>query len=149
MKMIAKRFNRAVRGVRKNYEMFRHETSMRKPFFNKATCSSTKKEFLHILFPWKFQKMSRKKPTKTLRKINRVCFDEYFCKCFLKVDKTYLQISFKTIFFKMLWAECRILWQIFFILSTSDTTKPFLSNFFFVYIMGFDENVKMGFSQND
>ena len=68
MKMIAKRFNRAVRGVRKNYEMFRHETSMRKPFFNKATCSSTKKEFLHILFPWKFQKMSRKKKKKPSEK---------------------------------------------------------------------------------
>ena len=88
--------------IRKNYGMFQHETSMRKPFFSKAICSSSKKEFLHILFPRKFQKMSRKKSTKTLRKINRACFDEYFCKYFLKVDKTYLQISFKTIFFKML-----------------------------------------------
>ena len=37
--------------IRKNYEMFQHETSMRKPFFSKATCSSTKKEFLHLRFP--------------------------------------------------------------------------------------------------
>ena len=35
----------------KNYGMFRHETSMRKPFFSKSICSSSKKEFLHILFP--------------------------------------------------------------------------------------------------
>ena len=45
--------------------------------------------------------MSRKK--KTFRKIiDRACFDEYFYRYFLKVDKTYLQNSFKTIFFKML-----------------------------------------------
>ena len=31
------------------------------PLFSKATCGSTKKGFLHILFPWKFRKMSRKK----------------------------------------------------------------------------------------
>ena len=37
--------------IRKNNEMFWHETSMRKPFFSKSTCSSPKKEFLHILFP--------------------------------------------------------------------------------------------------
>ena len=37
--------------IRKNYEMFRHETSMRKSLVSKATCSSTKKQFLHILFP--------------------------------------------------------------------------------------------------
>ena len=37
--------------IRKNYKMFRHETCMRKPFFSKATCSSTRKEFLHILLP--------------------------------------------------------------------------------------------------
>ena len=42
--MIAKRFSISSAGVplenviRKNYEMFRHETSMRKPFFSKATC---------------------------------------------------------------------------------------------------------------
>ena len=67
MKMIAKRFSSSSAGVllekviRKNYGMFRHETSMGKPFFSKAICSSSKKEFLHILFPWKFRKMSRKK----------------------------------------------------------------------------------------
>ena len=67
MKMIAKRFSISSAGVllekviRKNYEMFLHETSMRKPFFSKATCSSTKKEFIHIPFPSKFRKMSRKK----------------------------------------------------------------------------------------
>ena len=69
MKMIAKRFNRAVRGVRKNYEMFRHETSMRKPFFNKATCSSTKKEFLHILFPLKILENVQKKKQKLSEKL--------------------------------------------------------------------------------
>ena len=64
--------------IRKNYETFRHKTSMRNPLFSKSTCSSTKKEFLHILLLWKFRKMSRKKP-KTFRKIiNRACFDEYF-----------------------------------------------------------------------
>ena len=47
--------------IRKNYEMFRHETSMRKSFFRKATCSSIKKGFLLILFHWKFRQMSRKK----------------------------------------------------------------------------------------
>ena len=54
--MIAKRFSSSSAGlllekvIRKNYEMFRHKTPM-KPFFGKATCSSAKKEFLHILFP--------------------------------------------------------------------------------------------------
>ena len=57
MKMIAKRFSSSSAGVllekviRKNYGMFWHETSMGKPFFSKAICSSSKKEFLHILFP--------------------------------------------------------------------------------------------------
>ena len=61
--------------------------SMRKPFFSKAICSSSKKEFLHILFPWKFRKMSRKK-TKTFRKIiSRACSNEYFYRYVLKVDK--------------------------------------------------------------
>ena len=55
--MIGKRFSSSSagvlleKGIGKNDEMFRHETSMRKPFFSKATYSSTKKEFLHILFP--------------------------------------------------------------------------------------------------
>ena len=55
--MIAKRFSSSSAGVllekviRKNYGMFRHEASMRKPFFSKAICSSSKKEFLHIPFP--------------------------------------------------------------------------------------------------
>ena len=47
-----------------------------------------------------FEKCPEK--TKTFRKINRSCFGEYFYRYVLKVDKTYLQISFKTIFFKML-----------------------------------------------
>ena len=90
--------------IRKNYKMFWHETSMRKPFFSKATCSSAKKEFLHILIPWKSQKMSRK--IKKFRKIiNWACFNEYFYRYISKVDKTYLQISFETMFFKMLWAD--------------------------------------------
>ena len=99
-KMIAKRFSSSSVGlllekaVRKNYGMFQPKTSMRKPFFSKSTSSSSKKEYLHILFPWKLRKTSRKK-NKTLRKINRACFYEYFCKYI------YLQISFKTIFFKM------------------------------------------------
>ena len=37
--------------IRKNYKMLRHETSMRKPSFSKATCSSSKKEFHYLLFP--------------------------------------------------------------------------------------------------
>ena len=77
--------------------MFRHETSMKKPFFSKAICSSSKKYFLLE----NFEKCPEKKH-KTFKKTNRVCFDKCFCKYFLKVDKTYLQISFKTIFFKML-----------------------------------------------
>ena len=74
--------------IRKNYEMFRHETSMRKPFFSKATCSSTKKEFIHIPFLQNFEKCPEKN-TKTFRKIiNRACFDEYFYRYVLEVDKT-------------------------------------------------------------
>ena len=34
---------------------------MRKPFFSKATCNSTKKEFLHILFSSKISKNVHKK----------------------------------------------------------------------------------------
>ena len=106
--MIAKLLSRAVRArvllekvIRKNNEMFRHKTSMRKPFFSKSTCNSTKNEFLHILFPSKFQKMYRKK-TKTFRKIiSRACFDEYFYRYILKIDETYLQISCETVFFKI------------------------------------------------
>ena len=46
--------------------------------------------------------MSRKN-TKTFRKIiNRARFDEYFYRYVLKIDKTYLQTSFKTIIFKIL-----------------------------------------------
>ena len=77
--------------------MFWHKTSMRKPLFSKAKCSSTKKEFIRIIFPSKFQKMSRKK--KTFRKIiNRGCFNQYFCRYVLEGDKIYLQNSFKKIF---------------------------------------------------
>ena len=101
--MIVKHFSSSSAGVllekvRKNLGMFRHKMSTRKSFFSKTIRSSSKKEFRHILFPWKFRKMFRKKkPTKTFRKIDRACFDEYFCKYFLKFDKTYLQISFKTL----------------------------------------------------
>ena len=55
--MIAKRFSSSSAGVlleksyQKNYGMFRHEMSMRKPLFSKSICSSSKTEFLHILFP--------------------------------------------------------------------------------------------------
>ena len=55
--MIAKRSCSSSAGVllekviRKSYGMLRHETSMRKLFFSKAICSSSKKEFFHILFP--------------------------------------------------------------------------------------------------
>ena len=76
--------------------MFRHETSMRKPFFSKA--AQLKKNF--SIYLENFEKMSRKKK-KTFREIINN-FDEYFYRYVLKVDKTYLQISFKTIFFKML-----------------------------------------------
>ena len=56
--------------IRKNNEMFQNETSMRKPFFSKSTRSSTKKEFLHILFPGKYHNFTKnvqkkkKKPSK-------------------------------------------------------------------------------------
>ena len=77
----------SVKVIRKNYKMFWDKMSMRKPFLSKATCSSTKTEFLHILFPWKFRKMSRTK-TKTFRKIiNRACFNEYFYRYVLKLIK--------------------------------------------------------------
>ena len=47
--------------------------------------------------------MSRKKTQKTFRKtINRACFNGHFYRYVLKIDKTYLQISFETIFFKKL-----------------------------------------------
>ena len=78
MKMIAKRFSSSSAGVllekdiTKNYGMFRQETSMRMPFFCKAICSSSKKEFLHILFPSKFRKMSRKKKHKNFEKTGLV-----------------------------------------------------------------------------
>ena len=42
---------------------------MRKPFFNKATCSSTKKEFLHILFPLKILENVQKKKQKLSEKL--------------------------------------------------------------------------------
>ena len=80
--------------------MFWHGTSVRKAFFSKVTCSSTSKEFLHILFLENFKKCSEKKKFRKI--ISRACFDEYFYRYVSKVDKTYLQISFKTIFFKML-----------------------------------------------
>ena len=52
-------------------------------------------------FSLKISKNVQKKNTKTFRKIiNRACFDEDFYRYVLKVDKTYLQISFKTIIFK-------------------------------------------------
>ena len=108
MKTIAKRFSSSSAGVllekviENNYEMFLHKTSIRKPFFSKATCISTKKNFSIYFLLENFEKCPVKE-TKTFRKIiNRACFDEYFYRYVLKVDKTYLQISFKTIFFKML-----------------------------------------------
>ena len=102
--MIGKRFSSSIaealleKAIRKKIEMFRHEMSVRKPFFIKATCSSNKKEFLHILLSLKISKNVQKKTTKTFRKIiNRSCFDEYFYRYILKVDKSSLQISFKAI----------------------------------------------------
>ena len=63
------------------------------------------KNFSIYFFLENFKKCPEKK-TKTFRKItNRACLDEYFYRYVLKVDKTYLQISLKTIFFKMLWAD--------------------------------------------
>ena len=109
MKMIEKQFSSSSvvvlleKVISKNSEMLRYKTSMRKSFFSKVTCSSTKKEFLHVLFFLKILKNFQKKKTKTFREIiNRACFDKYFYICILKVDKTYLQISFRPVFFKML-----------------------------------------------
>ena len=42
----------------------------------------------------------KKKPFRKI--INRACFYEYFYRYVLKVDETYLQISFEKIFVKML-----------------------------------------------
>ena len=51
-------------------------------------------------FSLKISKNVQKK-TKVFRKImNRACFDEYFYRYILKVDKTYLEISFETFFKK-------------------------------------------------
>ena len=67
MKIIAKRFSSNSEGVllekviRKNYEIFLHGTSMRKPLFNNATCSSTKKEFSIYFFLENFKKFPEKK----------------------------------------------------------------------------------------
>ena len=135
--------------IRENYEMFQHETSMRKPFCSKATCSSTKKEFLHILFPWKFRKMCRKK--KTFRKIiKQGLFGWIFYRYVLKVDKTYMQITFKTTFskcseqmhnvesFGRYFSFCpRLIWR---------THSCLIS---FRLYDGIWWNLKMGFSQND
>ena len=94
MKMTANCFSNSSAGrllekvIENNYEMFLHKMSMRKPFFSKATCSLTKEEVLHILFPWEFWKTFSKK-TKTFRKIiNTTCFDEYFYTYVLEVNKT-------------------------------------------------------------
>ena len=46
--------------IRKKCEMYRHETCMRKPFFSKTTCSSTKKEFLQFNQKKKFEKCPEK-----------------------------------------------------------------------------------------
>ena len=124
MKMIPKRFSSSSagviseKGIRKTWKMFWHKTSMRKPFFGKATCSSAKKNFSIYFFLDNFKNVQKKKTFRQI--ISRACFDEYFYRYVLKVDENYLQNSFKTIFFKMLWAYvwCQILWKIFFILST-------------------------------
>ena len=94
MKTIAKRFSSSSAGVllekviENNYEMFLHKTSIRKPFFSKATCISTKKNFSIYFLLENFEKCPVKE-TKTFRKIiNRACFDEYFYRYVLEVDKT-------------------------------------------------------------
>ena len=118
----------------KNYKMFRHKTFMRKPFFSKATCSSTKKEFIHIPFLQNFEKCPEKN-TKTFRKIiNRACFDEYFYRYVSKGDKTYLQNSFKKYF-----SKCS---------EQMYNVKSFGRYFLFcphlIYLMRFDGNLRMG-----
>ena len=55
--------------IRKNSEMLRYKTSMRKSFFSKATCSSTKKEFLHVLFFLKILKNFQEKKQKLSEKL--------------------------------------------------------------------------------
>ena len=82
--------------------MFRHKTSIMKPFCSKTTCSSTKKNFSIYFFFENFEKFAGKKKKTFTKIINRACFDEYFYWYGLKVDKTYLQIFIKTIIFKML-----------------------------------------------
>ena len=106
-KMIEKQFSSSSvvvlleKVIRKNSEMLWYKTSMRKSFFSKVHAVQLKKNFSMSFFSWKFWKISRKKNTKTFREIiNRACFDEYFYICILKVDKTYLQISFNQSFSK-------------------------------------------------
>ena len=124
MKMIAKRFSSSSAGV-----------LLEKSYQKKITeCSGTKRLWgsLSLVKPYVVHLKKNFSIYFFLENFDRACFDEYFYKYFLKVDKTYLQIFFKTIFFKTLWADdyCRILWKIFFILSTFDTTKLFFINFF-------------------
>ena len=47
--------------IRKSYKIFWHETSMRKPFFSKSTCSSTKKDFSMYFFLENVEKCPEKK----------------------------------------------------------------------------------------
>ena len=47
--------------IRKNNEMFRHKTSMRKPFFSKSTCNSLKTNFSIYFFLQNFKKCTEKK----------------------------------------------------------------------------------------
>ena len=141
MKMIAKCFSSSSAGVllekviRKNLGMFRHKMSTRKSFFSKTMCSSSKKEFRHILFPWKFRKMPRKKKT-----------HKNFEKDWQGLFLVSMNISANT-FYNLIKLTCRSLskqsfskcseqinaessGRYFSFLSMFDMTKPFLSNFF-------------------
>ena len=76
------------------------------PFFSEVPHSSPKKRISPYTFSLKISKNVQKRNTTTFRKIiSRACFDEYFYGYVLKAYETYLQISLKTIFFKMLWAD--------------------------------------------
>ena len=78
--------------------MFRHKTFMRKPFFSKATCSSTKKEFIHIPFPSKFRKMSRKKQKLSEKLLTGLVSMNIFTDTFQKVIKLTCRILSKSTF---------------------------------------------------
>ena len=151
MKIIAKRFSSSSAGVllekviRKNYEMLRHETPMRKPFFSKATCSSTKKEFLHILFPWKFRKMSRKKH----KNFQKNYYHGLLQWIFLQIPLKLIKLTCRSLS-KQSFSKCSE--QMYNVESFGryfSFSPRLIRRSHSCLLIGCDENLRMGFSQND